>query len=184
MNLQQLIDVFYSNYRAGIDYDALESIFQSLSDEYLKVKKIKICACDVFQDTLDKVLNGNIPVCEFDGGGKIHIALKVVAGKYILEKFGQKCGYEENYRSRQPDVISRDKDIIFECGDTNPRKILEYLGEDENLKIFVMPYHHIEDGNLIHAFLFVKNKNGLAAHLYKRKVDSLADVRKIIAARK
>lgn len=179
-----MIDVFYSNYNAGIDYDALQSIYQSLSDEYLKVKKIKICSCDVFEDTLDKVLNGDIPVCEFDGGGKKHIALKVSSGKYILERFGQKCSYEDNYCGRRPDVISKNKDIIFECGDTDPRKILEYLGENENLKIFVMPYHRVEEGNLIHAFLFIKNKNGLAAHLYKRKVDSLADVRKIIAARK
>lgn len=179
-----MIDIFYSNYNANIDYDALLSINQSLFDEYLKVEKIKICSCNIFQNTLDKVLSGKIPVFEYDGGGKKHVALKVAAGKYILKRFDQKCSYEDNYCGRRPDVISKNKDIIFECGDTDPRKILEYLGENENLKIFVMPYHRVEEGNLIHAFLFIKNKNGLAAHLHKIKVDSLADVRKIIAARK
>lgn len=184
MELQQLIDIFYSNYNARIDYEALEDICHSISDEYLKIVKTEICSWNVFQGMLNKVLNGETPVCEYDGGGKKHVALKVAAGKYILKRFGQKCGYEENYCGRRPDVISRDKDIIFECGDTDPRKILEYLGENEDLKIFVMPYHRIEDGKLIHAFLFTKHKNGLAAHLYKRKIDSLADVRKIIASRK
>ncbi|MBI5022817.1 MAG: hypothetical protein HZC05_01455 [Candidatus Magasanikbacteria bacterium] len=184
MELQELIDTFYSNYNASIDYEALENICQSMSDGYLKVIKIEICSLNVFQNTLDKVLNGKTPIFEYDGGGKKHIALKIAAGKYILKKFGQKCDYEENYCGQRPDVISKDKDIIFECGDTDPRKILEYLGENENLKIFVMPYHRIEDGKLICGFLFIKNKNGLATNLYKRKIDSLADVRKIIASRK
>lgn len=76
MELQQLIDVFYSNYNAGIDYEAVKDIYNMISD------------------------------------------------------------------------------------------------------------HHIEDVNSVCAFLFVKNKSGLTAYLYNKKINSLADVRKIIASRR
>lgn len=184
MKPQELLDLFYSNYSTNFDYEAIKEIYEILCAGYIKITKVEICAMGQFDKIMDKVLSGEIAICDYDGGGKKHIALKIIAGKYILKHFHQKCSYEVNFYGRRPDVTSKEKDIIFECGDTDPRKIMEYLEADENLTVFILPYHRTDDGDKLFAFDFVKNKDGLAAFLHNKKIDKLTDVRKIINARR
>lgn len=183
MDLNQVVDIFYSNFNAGIDYDAAQELADLLVSDYIKIEKVEICSTTEFDKILEKVLSGKIGVCDYDGGGKKHITLKIIAGNYVEKKLHQKVNFEAIYYGRRPDVISKDESIIVECGDTDPRKILEYFENNENIKVYILPYSHAEDEKLF-AYLFTKNKSELSDYLHTKKVSALSDVRKIIASRK
>lgn len=184
MNSQnKLIEIFYSNFNAGIDYEGIQEVYGLLLSRYIKIKKVAICPVKKLHQIIDEVLDGKIKIFDYEGGEKRRVALKIIAGDYILNSFNQQVDYEVNYYGRRPDVISKDKTIVFECGDTDPRKILEYFSNDENLAIYILPYPYFEQENLV-AYLFLKERRGLQEYLRTKCIDSLADVRQIIASRK
>jgi len=48
--------------------------------------------------------------------------------------------YEQEFEGYFPDVISRDKKMIVECGNTNPDKIFNYFKNKYVQKLIIIPY--------------------------------------------
>lgn len=184
MNSQnKLIEIFYSNYNARIDYEGIKEIYDLLQSRYIKIKKVAICPVKKLHQIIDEVLDGKIKIFDYEGGEKRHVALKIIAGDYILNSFNQQVDYEVNYYGRRPDVISKDKTIVFECGDTDPRKILEYFTNNDDIQIYILPYNYVNQKVLV-AYLFSKNRDDLGEYLKSKCIDSLSEIRQIIKSRK
>lgn len=183
MEIITLINIFYSNYNGKIDYDGIYKINDLINDDFIKVNIIKICNKEKYSDTIDKLNTGKIKMMDYQGGTVGHSALKVIAEEYIKNRFQQNVCIEQNYFGRIPDIISYNKQIIFECGDTDPWKIIEYFRNDDNLQIFILPYA-FEDQDGLNAYRFTKNIDNLKDILFNKYIDSLSDIKNIIELRK
>lgn len=183
MDLQAILDVFYSNFSGIPDYQGLQTVLDLLDKNYLSITKIKTdISKNIYQKTTNDILTGRIKSIDYQGGSNNHLALKVLSERYIRNNFGLQSNLEYSFFGRVPDVISRDKNIIFECGDTDPWKISEYFRHNEDLIVFILPYPLVED-TFLYTYKFLKNKPGLQNYLYQQQVDSLADVKKIITGK-
>lgn len=182
MDIEQLIGIFYSNFNAGIDYDGIQEIYDLWQSRYIKIKKVAICPVKKLHQIIDEILDGKIKVFDYEGGEKKHVALKIVAGDYVSESFHQQVDYEVNYCGRRPDVISKDRTIIVECGDTDPRKILEYFTNNDNIQIYILPYNYVNQ-KVLASYLFSNNRDDLGEYLKNKYIDSLSEIRQIITSR-
>ncbi|MFA6534130.1 MAG: hypothetical protein WCT37_03075 [Patescibacteria group bacterium] len=184
MDGADIFEIFYSNFTGSPDYQGLSDVLDLLNRKYIKISKTKTGFNKAdYQTTVDKILDGQIKSIDYQGGSNNHLALKVLAEEYIRNNFGLKSSLEYNFFGRIPDVISLDKNIIFECGDTDPWKVTEYFRNDDNLKVFIFPYPGDDEEELF-TYEIIKGKEGLKDYLLQKQLDGLSAVKKIIRARK
>lgn len=135
-----LIPFFYSGgneHRA--DMYMLGEIFFLIDEGYLRISKKSICSHAVYYATIDSFRSGKIAVADFDGGGVAHMALKFIARQYILESFTQ-TDIEVEFHGFRPDLVSKEKNTLVECGTVNPEKISAYFEYPTVLKLICVPY--------------------------------------------
>jgi len=183
MEISTLISIFYSNYNGKIDYDGIYKINDLIKRDLIKIEQVEICDKGEYLNVIDKLNAGEVKIIDYQGGSTGHSALKVIAEKYIKENFQQNVSVEQNYFGRIPDVLSADNQIIFECGDTDPWKIIEYFRNNDNLQIFVLLYIS-ERQNFLRAYKFIKNVNDLKNILLDEHAESLNIIKNIIKSRK
>jgi len=155
-NENDLTDIFYSHYRSGANFTALKELFWCINDKMLLLKKITISDIDTYHNYLYDISDKKIDAYDIQGGDKQHLAIKMI-GKDFLKITNNEGGCEQWFAGRIPDLISSDKTIIIECGDTDPTKILEYFSNSKIMKIIVIPYPDPEI-NYVNAYLFTKTK--------------------------
>lgn len=185
MDIKQLADIFYSNPGCRtdrIDFEGLYKIQQLLDLKYIKLERNTISSIKEYKVIIEKLTNGDIDEYEYQGGSLKHVALKIIAQNDLIKAGNSEILFEFNYFGRVPDVITKDKSKIFECGDTDPRKIDEYFSIDDNLIIYILPYPDIDDHEIV-VYKFIKAKSGLNDFLIKNHLESLSDIKKIITSR-
>ncbi len=84
------------------------------------------------------------------GGGKNHVALKLLAKEYLQKKGVTELLFEHPFCGYYPDVMSADTLIIAECGHTNnPEKMLAYFQQGNIHECMQIPYPMYEDKEIL-----------------------------------
>jgi hypothetical protein len=133
-----LLDIFYSNSRIAVNFQALDELQFLLDEKIIKIKFGKKFTQEEFYKVIDRINSKEIKIFDYQGGEIRHLALKYLAEE-LLKNLHKTPKIEQLYNNRYPDVMSEDREIIVECGDTDPQKIIEYFnGEIKN--ILIIPY--------------------------------------------
>ncbi|MFA5188312.1 MAG: hypothetical protein WC460_03050 [Patescibacteria group bacterium] len=134
----KLIDIFYSNSRLNVDYQALEELNFLIDEEIIKFKEKEFNSIEEFHEIIEQLIKKEIKIFDYQGGETRHMALKYLGEKFLLGE-NKKVKIESLFHGRYPDLISEDQEFIIECGDTDPNKIIEYflLGV---VKLYLIPY--------------------------------------------
>ena len=150
-----LIPIFQSNYKAGIDMLILKELFWCLNDKMLNIQEIIVGSIKLYREYLNKISKKELNTYDIQSGGNQHLAIKLVGKSFIKDTLDDtKC--EQWFEGRIPDLISSDKSVIIECGDTDPTKILEYFSRKEIKRIIIIPYPD-PDIETINGYEFTKN---------------------------
>lgn len=181
MSAQEIIDIFYSNFNAAIDYSSIYEIFDLIEKDFIIHNKITICKKENYDLIIEKVSAGAINTFDFDGGQIGHLALKYLAKELLETKGHRRILFEYWFQGRKPDVMTSDKTIIIECGDTDPNKIIEYFENPKLKKVFVIPYPREGEKEII-GYVFSKT-DGLRSYLNDKINQRYNNIRKIIQRR-
>lgn len=80
------------------------------------------------------------------GGSHAHMALKILAGQYLERQGGHSFDYEHPFCGYYPDVLTKNKLIAIECGNTqNPEKLLVYFQQGNLRECIQIPYPDYND---------------------------------------
>lgn len=181
LNTQQLIEIFYSGpmgFRG--DRVLIAKVLFLLESNYLIANRNDVCAKKKYIALAEneEVLAAHP---EAAGGGDTHVALKLIAQEY-LAKSGIQSDIETSFCGYRPDVLSKDKRVVIECGHTdNVDKIFTYFTQGHITKFIQIPYPFIED-DYVYSYEFVPQHN-LHEFLEYEKTESLNDVRSLIKKR-
>ncbi|MCX6742918.1 MAG: hypothetical protein NT116_01655 [Candidatus Parcubacteria bacterium] len=141
-----LIDIFYSNSRLNVDYQALEELNFLIDEKIIKFKKKEFNSIEEFHKIIERLIKKEIKVFDYQGGETRHMALKYLGEKFLLSE-NKKVKIENIFHNRYPDLISEDQEIIIECGDTDPNKVIEYFSLGV-VKLYLIPYPDDESDHL------------------------------------
>ncbi|MCG2701150.1 hypothetical protein L6267_03230 [Candidatus Parcubacteria bacterium] len=183
VRLNDLTNIFYSNYNGRIEYDKLQKLIFALKNNVINLTKFPAANISKYEKNLKQIYGKTIKTCDFEGGGKGHLALKIIASDYI-KSLNKKVKYEYKFQGRLIDVVSQDLSIIIECGDTDPIKIFDYFEDEDNKvrQILILPYP--SNGNKeLFFYKFKKDKN---FEQYKKCVNEvmLSDIRNAMSKRR
>lgn len=153
-----LREIFYSDqYHFGGDKDTINKLYFLLREKYIGFEKVTIASKTEYLNLLS---NTDMLEKEYDadGGGLQHVALKLLARKY-LKTFEVETRFEQPFCGYYPDVISTDKKIIIECGHTNNvDKIFTYFTQGDIKEFIQVPYPSDEDNHL-YGYVFTSQNN-------------------------
>lgn len=143
-------DIFYSGQFGFVgDIEVTSKIAFLVNHDYLLMSKVSIVTKEHYlsicsdSELIDKSY-------EAAGGSSEHIALKLLAQRYLHEEYSIESVCEHPFVGYYPDVQSCDKHIICECGHTkNPEKIFSYFQDPIVRYVIQIPYPN--DGD---AFIF------------------------------
>lgn len=148
-NFLEIRNIFFSgDYGYAYDVDTVQEITFFVNNGYLLFERVVIGKKQDYLVLLSKRITTK-DSCDADGGSKQHIALKIIAGKFIKNTYEKDIFYEHVFCGYYPDVKSTDSSIIVECGLTNnPEKIFAYFkgGASEVIQV---PYPYDEDTEII-----------------------------------
>lgn len=172
MTLHDLELILYSGQfmRGAYDYDSLKEILYLLQEGILIHTIANISTVKKYHEIIDKLGNNDIAQIDYEGGSIAHQALKVVAVEYLKQQTIQ-TDVELPYRGRIPDVITKDRKRIIECGNTDPKKFFDYF--DSNVEqIDIIPYP-FEDEKVIclHTFIVSNWDAYIVCMKNKKEVD-------------
>ncbi|MEK7480025.1 MAG: hypothetical protein AAB665_01905 [Patescibacteria group bacterium] len=144
--LSKVRDMFYSGTHAfSGDAESVTEIAFLVDNGYLHVATVQINSKVEYSEILQNV--GANPLYEAAaGGGPAHVALKILSGNYVRQKYSQDVIFEHPFCGYYPDVLSEDRQIVVECGNTqNPSKILDYFRQGRIRECIQIPYPDVED---------------------------------------
>ena len=123
-NKSKIKEIFYSgSYGVNYDEQLIVNIVFLLQEGVLSVTQKTIAKKSDYTKYIDKINSGEISKFDIEGGSIGHLALKLVAQKFLNEQGYERVIFEQEYDGYRPDVITPDHKIIVECGNTNPDKI-------------------------------------------------------------
>jgi len=111
----------------------------------LNIARDKIANLEDYHEYIDDIKSGKIDRFDIEGGDG-HLALKLLARDYLQ---GQKTNFEIEFDGYFPDVITFNKKVIIECGNTNPDKILNYFKNKKLEQVIVIPYPSYGEKDII-----------------------------------
>mgnify|MGYP001581026739 CR=1 FL=1 len=152
-------DIFYSGNPAYIgDNDSINEIAFLVDERYLTLEEIIIATKKEYIEMFDSATAIQNESYMAAGGGKAHIALKLLSGKYLNSRHID-VNYEHSFCGYYPDVLSLDKLIVVECGLTqNPTKILDYFEQGNIRECIQVPYPY-ESENTIKGYSFKPSRH-------------------------
>lgn len=175
--------IFFSGNQAFVgNFESINEIAFLVDENYLTMSKFPISTkkeyLEVFKD--HSILNNET---RFDaaGGGDSHMALKLLAQKYLKDQRGLEARYEQAFCGYYPDVISDDEKVVVECGLTaNPEKIFTYFQQGNIKELIQIPYPDVDDENFVTGYSFVPNKdlNNFLAFLQAEKYKKIKKILK------
>ena len=170
--IQMVKDIFHSgSFAHSYDKQIIADIVFLLQEGLLSVEKKKISDKNHYIKHIDDIKSGKISRIDIEGGGDGHLALKLLAKNYLIAGGCEKINFEQQYEGYVPDVITFDKKIIIECGNTNADKVFYYF-KNKNLKeMIIIPYPADEEAN-IWCYIF-KPGEELSEFLFFREKEML-----------
>tara|TARA_B100000508_G_scaffold60333_1_gene47089 strand:- start:134263 stop:134826 length:564 start_codon:yes stop_codon:yes gene_type:complete len=140
---EKLFEIFYSgNHAFRGDTQVIQDIYFLIENNYIHLQKEILGTKEEYQKLVREADLTNIDIT---GGSTDHVAIKAFASQKLPISFISElhfCGFF-------PDLISRDKKIVVECGNTqNPEKIFSYFLHGVE-KVIQIPYSSIEDKEIV-----------------------------------
>ena len=157
-SISDVRNIFFSGpYSFAADEALVQKIHFLLNHDYLTCTRITIGAKDEFLE----ISSDSSHVSKHDeasGGGSAHIALKLLAQKYLLG-LGFEAQFEQPFCGYYPDVISTDQQTVVECGQThNVDKMFAYFIDGKISDLIQVPYPTVDD-SLVYGYRFIASKN-------------------------
>ncbi|MFZ2484868.1 MAG: hypothetical protein WAX80_03010 [Minisyncoccia bacterium] len=175
--------IFFSGNQAFEgNYESINEIAFLVDENYLTMGKFPISTKREYLEIFEEhSLLNNETRYDAAGGGDNHMALKLLAQKYLKDERGLEAFYEQAFCGYYPDVISADKQIIVECGITaNSEKILTYFQQGNIQELIQIPYPDVDDKEVVMGYSFVPNKelNNFLAFLQAEKYNKIKEILK------
>lgn len=150
--------IFYSGGQAFRGNKELVNDIAFLLDEnYLTLSQISLGKKEKYLSIMDEP-QPKKDTYKAAGGGKNHVALKLLAGAYLKTRGFHAILYEHPFCGYYPDVMTGDNSIIAECGHTdNADKILAYFQRGGIRECLQIPYPTYEDDEVF-GYSFVANR--------------------------
>ncbi len=142
-------DIFYSGqFGFSSDVEITNKIVFLINQNYLILRQVFIASKSEYLE-----ISSNQTLLESrseaSGGGNTHVALKLLAEKYLQNEYGTHSLFEQPFLGFIPDVRSTDSHIICECGHTdNAEKIFTYLRHPDIRYVIQIPYPNDEDAKI------------------------------------
>ena len=171
-------NIFYSgNHNFNGDLESINEIAFLVKEKYLNLNTVSISSkSDYFgllnnQNKLDNMY-------EAHGGVYAHVALKILAGKFLETQRQQLFVYEHPFCGYYPDILSGNNSIVIECGHTqNPEKMLGYFHVGNIQECIQIPYPSEEDKTILgYSFIAKENLNEFLILLEQEKRSDLKDI--------
>lgn len=116
------------------------------------------------------------------GGGYAHIALKTLVADYLKNERSISVRFEQPLCGYVPDILSKDKQLVAECGHIqNAAKMLDYFHQANIREFMQIPYPDAGDDSVI-GYHFVANSK-LKEFLDRLNERKNSDIKKILARR-
>ena len=148
-NKSKIKEIFYSgSYGVNYDEQLIVNIVFLLQEGVLSVTQKTIAKKSDYTKYIDKINSGEISKFDIEGCSIGHLALKLVAQKFLNEQGYERVIFEQEYDGYRPDVITPDHKIIVECGNTNPDKIFNYFKNKKLEGVIIIPYPDDETDQL------------------------------------
>jgi len=135
-------DIFFSGSHAVTGgQDAANDIAFLIDEGYLAFDAVAITEKREYTQILGVLSRRPHAYDEAAGGGMEHMALKLVASKYLLRSRDRKARFEQPFCGYFPDVLMDDKSLVVECGHTqNPDKMFDYFRFGNIEEFLQIPY--------------------------------------------
>ncbi|HEY4506520.1 MAG TPA: hypothetical protein VJJ24_03680 [Candidatus Paceibacterota bacterium] len=172
----KLLDVFYSgSHSFRREHESVNEIAFLIDNGYLAYKPVQI-ATKIDYFTVLKELSTRLHESGLaSGGSSNHVALKIIASKYLKDERRLEYKYEQPFCGYYPDVLSEDNSVVIECGNTqNPEKILTYFRQGQIKECLQIPYPDVNDTTIIgYSFAPHSDLNDFLVLLEKQKLNDL-----------
>ena len=154
-DISKIRDIFYSgSFAFNGELEPISEIAFLLDEGYLSLVSLDIANKMEFLQIAQEVASNTHVHDAAAGGGHTHIALKILAEKYLRRIKGKAALFEQSFCGYFPDVLSEDRTIAIECGHTqNPSKMLDYFSKG-NINEFVQIPYPSDDDTLVTGFVF------------------------------
>jgi len=175
-NEQTIKDIFYSgSHSFRVDKQLIVNICFLLEKNLLSVKEEKFASVDIYHNYIEDIKDGKIPVIDIEGGQIGHMALKLIGRDYLEKKGFKDIKFESEFEGYKPDVTTKDRKIIIECGSTNPDKIFHYFKNKNLEKVIAVPCPDSDDED-IYFYTFTPGEE-LSEFLFFREREEFKNVR-------
>jgi len=180
---ERIRSIFYGNTPYEGSYESIQEIAFLVDKGYLALALFPLADKKEYKRLFDRPLIESPGAYDAAGGGDAHIALKLLGARYLKDKRGFESQFEQPFCGYFPDVISRDKSIIIECGVTgNPEKMLACFRQSDLKEFIQLPYPYEEDAELI-AYNFAPG-NDCRDFLKFLETEKLKNIKSIINRKK
>lgn len=174
----EIQEIFYSGGQAFRgNKDLINDIVFLLDEGYLLLNRFFAGSKEKYLSILDD------PSFKEDaynaaGGGKNHIALKLLAGKYLKNRGFHKLLYEHPFCGFFPDVMTEDNLIVAECGHTdNADKMLKYFQYGGIQECVQIPYPTADDEKIYgYSFLAGNELKDFLDFLEKERLNQIKNI--------
>src|SRR3989344_4759702 len=152
---EKIRDIFYSgNYAFSGESEPINEIAFLVDEEYLSLASSVIADKQEYLRVAQEISERAHMFDAAAGGGHSHMALKIIAQRFLRKQRNKEAIFEHPFCGYYPDVISIDKTIVVECGHTqNPTKMLDYFQEGNILEYIQVPYPTVDDQSVT-GFIF------------------------------
>lgn len=148
MTSEDFVKIFYSYpQNLNIDWNNIDEIAWMYEEGLFVFSSDRIATQKEFINRIDIVMD---PKNGFMRNGESygHLALKTFGRDYLIKRCGiveKDVMYEYPFIGFEVDVIDKGLHYPVECGSTNALKFEKYLQLSSTVKMFVLPYPHLED---------------------------------------
>ena len=145
-------DIFHSGTHAfRVNEESIMEIAFLIDEKYLLLETINISNKNEYYKILESDnLNNKEKFYKASGGAEAHVALKLLLEKYLNKNYEIAVDFEKSFCGYFPDVLSKDKHIVGECGHTqNSEKMLVYFKNGKIKECIQFPYPDSENENML-----------------------------------
>jgi len=153
-SLETIKNIFYSGTHSfRFDRELISNVCFLLKNNLLTVESKTIASIGKYRSYTDDIANGRVASIDIAGGQIEHLALKLIGRDYLVSSGFQEVEFEAQFVGYFPDVITKDRKCIVECGLTNPDKIFNYFKNKSVVQIIIIPYPNPDTKKLV-AYVF------------------------------
>lgn len=112
---EDLKDIFYSGFPTAVPWDCIDELYIALHNEVVVYHRYSVSSVKHYHKLSDAVT-----VAEGLGPqGHGHMALKEIAKEWLQTQHGVAADSEIYFAGLHPDVISKEREYVIECGTTD-----------------------------------------------------------------